>query len=258
MKFSNAIARLPGKNFSQGLTTATEDSRPDLAEALAQHAAYCDALTECGLHVTVMEADEAHPDGTFVEDTFVIAGGIAVATRPGAKTRRGEVAAVAATVRRFIPGEEHIDDPGTLDGGDICQADEHFLIGISARTNEAGAAQLAAILARHGFTSSTIDIRGNSTLLHLKSGIAYIGERRFVVAPGFSLTAHVPGFEWIEVATNEAYGANCVRINDQVLIAAGHPMLERTLTALKYRVSALHMSEFAKMDGGLSCLSLRF
>jgi dimethylargininase len=258
MKFTKAIARLPGMNFSQGLTTAARDSRPDLAGALAQHAAYCDALRECGLHVTVMQADEAQPDGTFVEDTFVIADGVAVATRPGAKSRRGEVAAVAAAVRQFISSEEHIEAPGTVDGGDICQADKHFLIGISARTNEAGAAQLAAILSRHGFTTSTVDIRGDSTLLHLKSGIAYIGERRFVVAPGFPLTAHMPGFEWIEVATNEAYGANCVRINDQVLIAEGHPVLERTLTALEYRVSALQMSEFAKMDGGLSCLSLRF
>jgi dimethylargininase len=258
MEFSNALARLPGKNFSKGLTTAAGGARPNLAEALAQHAAYCGALAACGLRVTVMPPDEAHPDGTFVEDTFVIADGVAVATRPGAKSRRGEVAAVAATVRQFFGSVEYIHAPGTLDGGDICQAGKHFLIGISARTNEPGAEQLTAILARHGFTSSTVDIRGNSKLLHLKSGIAYIGERRFVVSPGFPVVPHMSRFERIEVAMDEAYAANCVRINDEVFIAAGNPVLEQTLSELKYRVRPLQMSEFAKMDGGLSCLSLRF
>src|SRR5579871_3154853 len=178
MKYSKAIVRLPGANFADGLTTATGDT-PDVLKALGQHAAYCTALEACGLEVTVMEADETHPDGTFVEDTFVIADGVAVATRPGAKSRQGEVAAVANALRRFIPNQEIIQAPGTIDGGDICQADDHFLIGVSARTNEAGATQLAAILARHGFTASMVDIRGNRSLLHLKSGIAYLGEQRF-------------------------------------------------------------------------------
>src|ERR1700733_9964827 len=235
MQYSKAITRLPGRNFSDGLTTAAGDSRPDIARALAQHAQYCAALRACGLDVTVMAPDENHPDGTFVEDTFVIADRVAIATRPGADSRRSEVAAVAATLRRFIAIHEQIEPPGTVDGGDICQADQHFLIGISARTNEAGAAQLAAILARHGYSASTVDIRSNSTLLHLKSGIAYLGERRFVVAPGFPQIPRMADFERIEVAPVEAYGANCVRINDEVLIAAGHPMLERALGSRKAR-----------------------
>jgi dimethylargininase len=258
VKYTKAIARLPGRNFSAGLTTAAGDSRPDIDKALAQHAAYCAALSACGLDVTVMNADEDHPDGTFVEDTFVIAEGIAVATRPGAKSREGEVAAVAATVRRFISNHERIEAPGTVDGGDICQAEKHFLIGISARTNEAGASQLAAILARHGFTASMIDIRAHESLLHLKSGIAYIGEQRYVVAPGFPSVPDTARFEKIEVIAGEGYAANCVRVNGEVLIAAGFPKLAASLTSLGYRVRALEMSEFAKMDGGLSCLSLRF
>lgn len=258
MQFSKAIARRPGRNFADGLTTAAGDSRPDIGRALAQHADYCSALTACGLDVTLMDADERHPDGTFVEDTFVIADGIAIATRPGADSRRGEVDAVAATLRQFIASHEQIQAPGTVDGGDICQAEKHFLIGISARTNESGAAQLAAILQRRGFTTSLVDIRGISTLLHLKSGIAYLGERRFLVAPRFPAIPQMSDFERIEVASDEAYAANCVRINDEVLIAIGHPILEETLGKLKYRVRRLQMSEFAKMDGGLSCLSLRY
>jgi dimethylargininase len=257
-KFTRAIVRIPGRNFSQGLTTAKVQSGPDFSKALDQHAAYCDALRDCGVEVTVMPADENHPDGTFVEDTFVIADGVAVATRPGAKSRAGEVAAVAATLRQFRPQLESIDAPGTLDGGDICQVGQHFLIGISLRTNQSGAEQLAAILARHGYTSSMVDIRGHASLLHLKSGIAYLGDDRFLVAPGFPDIAAIASYDRIGVEPAEAYGANCIRVNDEILIAAGHPKVADALDNLNYRVRALDMSEFAKMDGGLSCLSLRF
>lgn len=250
--------RLPGENFSQGLTTLGSPSGPDLAKALEQHAAYRRALAECGLEVIVMTADDDYPDSTFVEDTFVIADRVAIATRPGAKTRMGEVETVAKTMREFRPRLERIEAPGTVDGGDVCQVDNHFLIGMSARTNEAGAAQLAAILARYQYTSATIDIRQHASLLHLKSGIAYLGEGRFLAVPGFPPTDELAHCDVIEVAPNELYAANAVRVNDEVLIASGFPLLAGALAKLQYGVRALDMSEFAKMDGGLSCLSLRF
>src|SRR5580692_5341639 len=182
MRFTKAIVRLPGENFSRGLTMSGPGSSPDFRKALAQHEAYRQALAACGVDVTVMPADESYPDGTFVEDTFVIAERVAIATRPGAKSRMGEISSVAEAMRRFRPSLERIEAPGTLDGGDVCQIDDHFLIGLSARTNEAGAAQLAAILARHQYTASTIDIRNHASLLHLKSGIAYLGDGRFLTA----------------------------------------------------------------------------
>jgi dimethylargininase len=257
-RFGKAIVRLPGENFSQGLTMSLAPSGPDFRKALEQHAAYCRALAACGVEVIVMSAEERYPDGTFVEDTFVIAERVAIATRPGAKTRMGEVESVAKAVGRFRPRLARIEAPGTVDGGDICQVDNHFLIGISARTNEAGATQMAAILARFHYTSSTIDIRSHPSLLHLKSGIAYLGERRFLVAPGFPPTDELAHCDMIEVAANEIYAANAVRVNDEVLVASGFPKLVTTLDKLRYRVRAVDMSEFAKMDGGLSCLSLRF
>jgi dimethylargininase len=258
MRFSKAIVRLPGENFSQGLTMSGPGSRPDFRKALEQHAAYRRALAACGVEVTVMPADDSYPDGTFVEDTFVIAERVAIATRPGAKTRAGEVESVAAVLREFRPALEQIEAPGTVDGGDICQVDDHFLIGLSARTNDAGAAQLAAILARHQYTASTIDIRNHPWLLHLKSGIAYLGEQRFLIAAGFPPADWLAHGHMIEVAPGEMYAANAVRVNDEVFIASGFPRLAGTLDKLGYRLRALEMSEFAKMDGGLSCLSLRF
>jgi dimethylargininase len=258
MQFTKAIVRLPGGNFSQGLTMSGSPSGPDFHLALAQHAAYCRALEACGLDVIAMPADDNYPDGTFVEDTFVIAERVAIATRPGARTRMGEVESVAAVLRGFRAALERIEAPGTLDGGDICQVDNHFLIGLSARTNDAGAAQLAAILARHQYTSSTLDIRRHPSLLHLKSGIAYLGEQRFLVAAGFPPIDRLAHGDVIEVAPGEMYAANAVRVNDEVLIASGFPKLASSLDKLRYRVCSLDMSEFAKMDGGLSCLSLRF
>jgi dimethylargininase len=257
MRFTKAIVRLPGENFSQGLTMSGSPSGPDFRKALEQHAAYCRALEACGVEVLVMAADDNFPDGTFVEDTFVIAERVAIATRPGAKTRMGEVESVAKSVQRLRPRLELIEAPGTVDGGDICQVDNHFLIGLSARTNEAGVAQFAAILARHEYTSSTIDIRKHPSLLHLKSGIAYLGERRFLIAPGFPPMEGLADCDMLEVAAGEIYAANAVRVNDEVLIASGFPELAGTLAKLRYRVHSLEMSEFAKMDGGLSCLSLR-
>jgi dimethylargininase len=254
--FTKAIVRIPGQSYADGLTTAVE-GRPDFHAACAQHARYCQVLRECGLELTVLPADEAQPDGTFVEDTAVMAGSGAIITRPGAPKRRGEVATITATLQAFLPVLGTVEAPGTLDGGDVCQADDHFFIGLSARTNEAGAAQLVALLAQHGYTASSVDIRAHRMLLHLKSGLSYLGERRFVALPGVPRVAGMSGYEFIETAAGESYAANCVRVNDAVLVAEGYPQLAARLDELGYAVRRLEMSEFRKMDGGLSCLSLR-
>jgi dimethylargininase len=256
MRFSRAIVRIPGQSYANGLTTADE-GRPDFHAACAQHARYCQALRDCGLALTVLPADAAQPDGTFVEDAAVIAGRVAIITRPGAPSRRGEVAAIAAALQQLMPVHGPIEAPGTLDGGDVCQADEHFFVGLSARTNEAGAAQLIALLAQHGYSASMVDIRAQRALLHLKSGISYLGERRFVALPGVPRVAAMAGYEFIETAAGESYAANCVRVNDTVLVAEGYPLLADRLDGLGYVVRRIEMSEFRKMDGGLSCLSLR-
>jgi dimethylargininase len=257
-QFRRAIVRIPGATFAHGLTSSSAPGTPDIPRALEQHAEYCRALRDCGLTVLVLPADEHHPDSTFVEDTAVIADRVAIITRPGAPSRVGEVSSVAMALRGSRPTLDQIEAPGSVDGGDICEVDGHFLIGLSDRTNEDGARQLQNILVRQGYSVSTVEIRGQRTLLHLKSGISYLGQRRFVVAPGFPRTSATAAYELVEVAQEEAYAANCVRVNDTVLIASGFPRLAATLAGLGYRVRTLDTSEFRKMDGGLSCLSLRF
>lgn len=257
MKFHHAIVRPPGEEYAEGLTSSSE-GRPDVAKALTQHAAYCQALRACGLTVHEMPAKDGYPDGTFVEDTALIAARVTIATRPGAESRRGEVSSVAALLARLRGSLEAIEVPGTLDGGDVCQVDEHFFIGISARTNEAGAAQLRAILSRHAYSSSIVDMRAQPKFLHLKSGIAYLGGRRFAGVHDLQRLCGIADEEFLEVAEKESYAANCIQVNDRVIIAAGYPDMAQALTARGYRIEALDMSEFRKMDGGLSCLSLRF
>jgi len=255
--FTRAIVRNPGSNFDAGLTTV-DFGRPELALVLEQHARYCGALRACGLAITMLEADLRFPDSTFVEDTAVITPRGAVLMRPGAASREGEVEAIRASVLEFFPGARAIEAPGTVDGGDICEAGDHFLIGLSHRTNEEGARQLASHLAGFGYTSSTVDVRAMTSILHLKSGISYIGENTLVVMEEMAERAEFRGFDLLRVSENESYAANCVRVNERVLVAAGFQGLTAELKARGSDPLELEMSEFRKMDGGLSCLSLRF
>ena len=253
MSFTRAIVRPPGRSFAAGLSSGAEGP-PDVDRAREQHATYVQALRDCGLAVTCLEPDEAHPDATFVEDTAIVTARGAILTRPGAPSRVGEVRSMAECLRQFHADLCVIAPPGTVDGGDICEADGHFLIGVSARTNEHGAHQMAQHLGRMGYSSSMVDIRANSALLHLKSGVAFLGDGVWVADGGIALD----GRDVIRVPPSEAYAANCVRVNDAVLVAAGYPQVSAALGSRGCRVVHLEMSEFRKMDGGLSCLSLRF
>ncbi len=255
--FTHAIVREPGKNFTNGLTSVVGET-PDYEEALEQHARYCQALERCGLQVTRLEADLQHPDSTFVEDTAVLTPACAILTRPGARSREGEVAGIRKPLEQFFHTIHQIAAPGTLDGGDVCEAEKHFFIGVSRRTNEEGARQLARLLAQQGCTSSFVDIRKMNSVLHLKSGIAYVGDGNLVVMEELTGQEQFRDYNLIPVAPGESYAANCLRVNDCVLIPAGYPGLATSLKRRGCRLLPLEMAEFRKMDGGLSCLSLRF
>jgi dimethylargininase len=254
---TRAIVRPPAPNFAEGLTTAGLGP-PAYEMAREQHEAYCRTLERCGLELTRLEPDSAFPDSTFVEDTAVITGRGAVLTRPGAPSRRGEVELIRETLSLYFTHLHEIASPGTLDGGDVCEAGDTFFIGISHRTNEEGASQLTHILKREGFRATTIDIRPVRRLLHLKSGLAYLGEKRLLVADAIAGEQDFRGFESIRVPPDELYAANCVRLNQHILLAAGFPATVRLLEGEGYSPILLEVSEFQKMDGGLSCLSLRF
>ena len=255
---TRAIVRSPSRNFAEGLTSSALGP-PDYELATQQHDAYCATLQQLGISLTRLPADERYPDSTFVEDAAVIAERVAVITRPGAPSRQGEVEDISEALHHFYSTLQKIEEPGTLDGGDICQVDDDFFIGISERTNEDGAAQLSRILERAGYTSTFIDVRNfSSTLLHLKSGLAYLGQNRLVVDAELRDRYAFKKFQVISPDPSEAYAANCLAFGSTVLIAANHPRFELQLRQHGFNTIAVDMSEFQKMDGGLSCLSLRF
>jgi len=255
--FTKAIVRAPGADFAAGLTSV-DLGAPALELALQQHEAYCSALEACGLKLIRLEPDERYPDSTFVEDTAVLTERGAVITRPGAASRLGETDEIERVLSRHFERIHAIREPGTLDGGDICEAGGHFFIGVSRRTNEAGAKQLAGFLEEFGYSSTLIDIRNLSNILHLKSGLAYLSGKRMLVIDELKKLNQLGAYELINVHSAEAYAANCLAVNDKILVAAGFPLLQRRLQELDYEIMALEMSELQKMDGGLSCLSLRF
>jgi dimethylargininase len=256
-RFTRALLRTPGPNFADGLTHASLGA-PSFEIALAQHAAYCAALRDCGLALVVLPAEAAHPDGCFVEDTAVLLAEGAILTRPGAASREGEVATVRGPLAAAWPALACIRAPGTVDGGDICHAGRVVFIGLSARTNGEGAAQLAQWLQGLGYTPRVVSIHGIDGLLHLKSGLSWLGGTRLLLAPSLAGRAAFADFECIVVDAADAYAANAVCIGERVLVPEGYPRVESLLAAGGLSPVALAMGEFEKMDGGLSCLSLRW
>jgi dimethylargininase len=256
-EYRRAIVRPPSANFADGLTSV-DLGAPDFGTALAEWEAYCGALEALGVELTRLPPDARFPDSTFVEDAAVITPGGAILPRPGAASREGEVAGIAEALGPFFPRIRSIAPPGTLAGGDICDAGSHWFIGISQRTNEEGARQLARLLQADGMTTSFVDIRGVPGILHLKSGIAWLSGRRIVVIDSLKADPAFSDWEIVPVDPEEDYASNCVTVNGGVLFPKGFPRLERRIAALGYRPLLLDMSEFQKMDGGLSCLSLRF
>jgi dimethylargininase len=239
----------------KGLSSAPELGKPDYEKALIQHDAYVAALQQCGLTVLVLPADEDYPDSCFVEDTAVLTRRGAIITNPGAPSRRGEVAAIEKELGRFFKDIEYIRAPGTLEGGDVMMTGDHFFIGRSGRTNGEGIAQFLGILERWGFTGSEVPLE---KVLHLKTGVNYIENNTMLTAGEFTATADFAPYRRLIVQESEAYGANCIWVNGTVIMAQGYPETERMVRNEGCPVLLVDTSEFRKLDGGLSCLSLRF
>jgi len=252
--FSKAIVRNPCKNFINGLTTANL-GLPDYDLALIQHQEYVEALRKCGLEVIVLDADEEYPDSTFVEDTALLTPHCAIITNPGASSRKGETAEIKNVLTEYYSKIENINDPGTVEAGDIMMVGNHFYIGLSRRTNINGAEQLINILKKYGMTGSIVTL---DKVLHLKSGVAYLENNNLAAAGEFLLKPEFQKFNILIINDDESYAANCVWINDHILLPKGFPKAKETIEKVYHNTIEVYVSEFQKLDGGLSCLSLRF
>lgn len=252
--FTNAIVRKPCREMVNGLTTA-ELGKPDYFKALEQHSRYVDILKECGLEVLVLDSDSEFPDSTFIEDVAICTSKCAVITNPGASSRNGEKQGIKPALQLFFNSIEEIVNPGTLDAGDVMMVNDHFYIGISQRTNHHGAEQLISFLQKHGMTGSKVPL---NKMLHLKTGLSYLENNTLLVSGEFVQNPEFEKYSRIIVDENEQYAANSLWINGNVLVPKGFNETRNKIEKAGFKTVEVDVSEFRKLDGGLSCLSLRF
>ncbi len=251
--FTYAIARKPGENFAQGITSS-DLGEPDYERIVEQHAAYLKTLETLGLHIVLLDALPHYPDAYFVEDTAVVTPDVAVITRPGASARNGEQDSIEPVLAEFRK-TPRIEPPGTVDGGDVLMAERHFFIGISERTNKEGAEQLGSLLQKFGNTWEAVPVGAG---LHLKSGVNYIGNHTLLLTEDFRSFEGFRGYEKIVLPDDEAYAANTLWVNGFLVTPKGFPVTRERLTTAGFEVLELDVSEVRKMDGGLTCMSIRF
>lgn len=255
--FKNCIVRRPCKAMVEGITSGLYPGKPDYELALKQHDCYIEALKKCGVEVTVLPALEQYPDSCFVEDPAVITSKCAIIANPGSESRNGEKEEILPAIKKFFSDDkiEYIKAPGTLDGGDVMMVGNHFYVGRSARTNAEGIRQFIAILEKHGLTGSEVPLE---EVLHLKTGVNYIENNNMLVSGEFVTKPDFQKFNKILIPEGEDYAANCIWMNGTVIVPEGYPGVEKAVKDLGYDVLLVDTSEYRKLDGGLSCLSLRF
>lgn len=255
--FSHTIVRTPCSKVCDGITSAPELGKPDYRKALQQHKAYQEALKKCGVDVLVLPADENYPDSCFMEDVAVLTKKCAVITNPGAASRNGEKDCMLPVLKDFYPEKDihFIQAPGTLEGGDVMMCGDTFYVGASARTNAEGIAQFSQILGLYGYTVIEVPL---TEVLHLKTGVNYLENNLMLVSGEFVDKPEFASYKKIVIPQEEAYAANCIWVNGTVIVPEGYPTVKKSVEDAGYPVITVDTSEFRKIDGGLSCLSLRF
>lgn len=254
-RFSHAISRQPAASCTAGLR-AVDVGAPDHALFLAQHAAYVAALEAAGVAVELLPALEAFPDSVFVEDTALCLPEGAVVLRPGADSRAGEAPAMIEALLRSFETVRSLADGGTVDGGDILTTETEVVIGLSERTTRAGAEALGRLIVDWGHGLRIAETPPG--VLHFKSDCAILDAETILATPRLSASGCFAGYRMIETADGEDAAANAIRINDRLFVPAGHPKTAERLSMAGYEIVVLDISEAAKLDGGLSCMSLRF
>ena len=229
---------------------------PDMELLLSHHDAYVRALQQAGCEVTVLEPLEEFPDSLFVEDTALCLREGAVVLRPGAPTRFGEAAAMAPHLRDVFTEVRQLAGPGSLEGGDILTTESEILIGSSERSTSEGITELRDMVAEWGYTVR--EVSTPSGVLHFKSDCSLLDGSTILSTSRLSASGCFEGYTVIEVEPGEEAAANSIRVNDVVFMPQGFPMTAERVRQAGFVVIELENSECQKIDGGLSCLSLRF
>jgi dimethylargininase len=246
-----ALVRRPSPRMADGIVTHIDRTPVDAERAVAQHAAYVDALAAAGWEIREVEPADDLPDSAFIEDTMVVCDGLAVLSRPGAPERQAEVAGAEGAVRALGLDVERIQAPGTLDGGDVLQVGDTVYVGRGGRTNGEGIRQLRRHLATRGRTVVPVPLR---QVLHLKSAVTALPDGTFIAADA-DLVDNAP-FPTLRAVPEEG-GAHVVVLGGgAVLMAASAPRSAELFADLGFDVVAVDVSEFEKMEGCVTCLSV--
>jgi dimethylargininase len=247
-----ALTHLPSPNLEHGLRTHVARQPIYHAEAVRQHTAYCEALRDCGVTVQTLSANRDLPDSTFIEDTAVVLDEVAIVASMGTAARRGETAGIETELKKHRP-ICRIEWPAFLEGGDVLRVGRTLLIGLSTRTNTAGACSLEDVVRPYGYRVRTVPLRD---CLHLKTACTALPDGTLLINPAWlDLTALI-GFETVSVPQEEAWAANSLPVGDIVCLAAGHEATADLIRRRGFGVRTIELSEFAKAEGCVTCLSL--
>lgn len=249
-----ALTREPAGRLDACELTYREREPIDAATAAAQHRGYREALEACGARVVTLPPVEGLPDSVFVEDTAIVLDEVAVLTRPGVESRRGEVSLNEPEVAR-LRSVVRVEPPATLEGGDVLRLGRTLYVGLSPRTNAEGAAALRRLAAPHGYEVLTVGLRD---CLHLKTGCSGLGAEAVLVNPDWVDASVFRGREVVAVDASEPWAANVLCVGGPVCVSSAFPRTAEMLAARGYDVRAVEVSEFAKAEGGMTCMSLLF
>ena len=249
-----AFAHQPSPKLEHGERTHIVRESLDYARACRQHAAYCQMLRDCGAEVRVLDMNGDWPDGVFVEDTAIVLDEVAVLCPMGTEARRAEPAGVEPELQQHRE-VERITLPAALEGGDVLRVGRRLLVGASSRTNRAGVEALGTIVRRHGYEIVPVPVRG---CLHLKTACTALPDETLLLNPAWLDTEALRSFARVAVPETEPWAANIALVGGKVCAATAH---ERTVEMIRERGFVVHttdLSEFAKAEGGVTCLSLLF
>ena len=253
--FTHALCRLPASTVTDGLR-ATDQGNPDADIFKVEHAAYIDALRNAGCEVNILPADDAFPDSVFIEDPALVLNGTAIVLRPGAPTRIGEAASLRPDLTKHMNDVVDLTTDGYVDGGDILCTDDRVLVGLSARTTREGAEDLRVIVENLSYTLEILQTPPE--ILHFKTESSLLDAETVLATPALTASGAFKGLKVIETVEGEEAAANAIRVNDYVFLSAGNPRTAEKLDAAGYSIKVLNTSQAALVDGGLSCMSLRY
>lgn len=249
-----AITRGVSPRFNECEITHIERIPINIDVARAQHAEYVRALKSqgCGCEVVELPAEPDLPDSVFVEDTAFILPEVAVITRPGADSRKPEVHSVAQALAPFKK-LVHLQEPATLDGGDVLVVGKNIFIGLSTRSNQEAIDQLNALLAEYGYSVTGVQMHD---CLHLKTAVSRVDDNTLLINKNWLDTHHFTDFHLIEVHPDEPFAANCLPVGNSIIYPAAFPKTRALLEQAGYQIVMVDVSELAKAEGAVTCCSL--